>query len=100
MATKRQMCRDYSDNSSHSEASEFHPEYHDDYGVTEREYISAYYNAYLKVYKPSDFVEHPKHMGQHPPKMIHAWKLAFHHYLVEIIEWCTEDEFNDKYFVF
>ena len=83
MATKRQMCQKYSDDSSHGEASEFNPHWHDDYDVTEKEYINAYYNAFVKTYKPGE---------------VPTWKANFHHYLVEVIEYVTEKEFQQLYF--
>lgn len=85
MATRREMCQRWADEHSHSEASEFTPEWHEDYGVTEKEYITAYYNAWVKAYKPGE---------------IPSWKTNFHYYLVELIEWVTESEWREEYFEF
>jgi hypothetical protein len=83
MATRREICADWADEHSHSEATEFNPEWAEDYDLTQKEYINAYYNAFIKVYKPGE---------------IPSWRENFKHYLVDVIGWTTESEFSQEYF--
>ena len=79
MTTIRERCQDWSDESSHQEVSEFNPEWHDDYDLTEKEYIRAYYNVFVRVYKPSD-----------KP----SWRDAAKYWFVEVTGYVSEKDFE------
>jgi hypothetical protein len=78
MATRRSLCQKWSDESSHKAVTKFHPEYADDYDLTEAEYILAYYNAFVKVYKPSEMKD---------------WNTAMKYWFVEVQEYVTESDY-------
>lgn len=84
MATRRERCQQWSDEHSHAEISEFDPEviWEID-GLNEQMYINAYYNAYVRDYKPSELKE---------------FKANFRYYLVDVMEYVTDAEFDELYF--
>lgn len=92
MATRREICQRWSDNHSHGEVSEYNPEWAEDYGYSQSEYTNAYYNAFIRDYKPGETL-----INENGDK-VSAWHHNFHFYLVDVIGYCNDEEFQQYYY--